>query len=164
MVYSHLGFLVFWPQTNFMQISFFPAYVDCDPATCFQSFHATTWPFITRQRRKQVEVLHCAMNKHFCNCCWKTDTTQCFFSANLFTTKTIVTRFLVLEQQFYHRHNEKNIYFRNQRDKYTSAQTIIIWWKWNWQDTKMVQFFHKDGAYPKFASIWKGGCVVNRLL
>ena len=30
--------------------------------------------------------------------------------------------------------------------------------------SQMLQFLHKDWPYPKFASIWKGGCAVKRLL
>lgn len=133
-----------------MQISFFPAYVDCDPATCFQSFHATTWPFITRQRRKQVEVLHCAMNKHFCNCCWKTDTTQCFFSANLFTTKTITRKIYTSDI------GEKNIL--QLKPSYGESEIDKIQ-KWYSSFIKMglTQSSHQSG---KGDVLWTGYCKV----
>lgn len=101
-----------------VELFFLPANVYCNSASSLQSSDTSLGPFISWESRKYINVLHGALNQHFCDCCCKTERRQQY----------------------------QSLHANNRACSHTSVEVGVHF------------------AYPKLASIWNGGCAVNKLL
>lgn len=151
-----------------MNISFFPAYIDCNTTPCLQSFGTTVRPFVPWKGREQIKVFWGALDDHFCNCCTETGTTSHRISISPWTLER--TPFLMISERDRHgkktKRTPKEVGIKNVKYNYYKVSV-----NWNGiectvkKDVSYNRNMLTEGAtHPKLASIWKGGCAVNRLL